>query len=91
MTELNRPDHDDFWLMAEVVQDMDAAADEGNFDRIIRPVVDMESLAYVAEQRAMRVVGPLASQEVYVKLQAAWLDAFIAGALYQKRKMERGK
>lgn len=85
----NRPEHADFWLMAEVVQDLDSAADDGtNFERLVAPIVDPASLAYMASQRGLRAYTML-SGGGQVRLSAAWLDGFIAGAMYQKRKADQ--
>lgn len=86
MTEFpNRPTHDDFWLLCEIVQDYDSAADDGaTVEQLVNPVVDLESLLYTAEQRALRASKAL--RDPFLALQAMWLDAFIVGALYQKRK-----
>lgn len=91
MTFPNRPNHPDFWLMAEIVQDMDAAAeDKVGLQRIIGDI-DLQSLAYVAEQRAMRAAmwaksDPLASADPIAQLGGMWIDAFKAGVEFQKRR-----
>ncbi len=90
---MKRPDHDDFWLMAEVVQDLDAAADDGvAMERIIGKI-DIESLAYVASQRISRMPGwgtpePLRVQQA-AALGGAWVDGFMAGINFNKRRTER--
>lgn len=87
----NRPDHDDFRLMAEVVRGLDSAADDGtSFDQLITPLIDPESLAYMASQRGLRAYTML-SVGGQVHLSAAWLDGFVAGALYQKTKTKRSE
>jgi hypothetical protein len=91
---MKRPDHDDFWLMAEVVQDLDAAADDGvAMERIIGKI-DIESLAYIASQRISRlpdIWGTPASQQVQqaAALGGAWVDGFMAGINFNKRRTER--
>jgi hypothetical protein len=81
----NRPDHPDFWLMAECVQDVDAAADDGiAMERIIGKV-DMNSLAYMASQRALRL-GRGVDPRVTAAIGAGWLDGFMAGVNFQKRR-----
>lgn len=89
----NRPDTADFWLLAEVVQDFDSAADDGTpIDRLIAPIVDMDSLVYMAQQRALRAQmadNPLIAQSklpLEVKLAGLWMEGFAAGAQFQKRK-----
>lgn len=79
----DRPDHADFWALAAVLQDFDSAADDGtSFARLASPVIDPESLVYMASQRAMRA----AELTDGVQLKAAWMDGFMAGALFQKRR-----
>ncbi len=91
---MKRPDHDDFWLMAEVVQDLDAAADDGvAMERIIGKI-DIDSLAYVASQRISRlpnIWGTPASQQAQqaAALGGAWVDGFMAGINFNKRRTER--
>jgi hypothetical protein len=81
----NRPDHPDFWLMAECVQDVDAAADDGiAMERIIGKV-DMRSLAYMASQRALRIKIPPGGLTV-AAAGAGWIDGFMAGVNFQKRR-----
>lgn len=94
----NRPDHPDFWIMAEAVQDFDSAADDGTaMPRIVESMVDLDSLLYMAEQRALRaakMVNPFMARTPdteRIKLQSMWIDAFMAGALYQKYKSERAE
>jgi hypothetical protein len=85
---MNRPDHDDFWLMAEVLQDLDAAADDSvDMDRIIGNI-DMESLAYVAHQRALRVQGSWPTITL-ATIGGTWVDGFIAGRNFQKRQAKK--
>lgn len=84
-----RPDHADFWLMAEVVQDLDTASDDGtSFARLVGPLVDPQSIAYMAQQRGLRAYTMLKGGGE-TRMAATWLDGFIAGMLYQKRKTER--
>lgn len=86
MTDPNfpdRPDHPDFWLMAEVVQDLDNAADDGlSADRIVADL-DMTSVAYMAEQRALR------AQAGGMVPAALWFDAFVMGVMFQRRKSSK--
>ncbi len=79
-----RPDHDDFWKLAEIVLGMDALMEkpDGFEDAVRAASVDMRSLAYLAMQRAARGM-----QAALVPQGAAcWLDGFIAGIRYQQRK-----
>lgn len=85
--EPNRPNHDDFWLMSAIVQDIDAASEDVGFERTIGNV-DPESLCYVAEQRALRVrlAQQIRSQGEVEALAAAWIDGFVAGREFNRRK-----
>lgn len=84
---MQRPDHDDFWLMAEVVQDLDSAADDGTAMERIIGQIDLESLAYVASQRILRIPGATAAQAA--TLGAQWIDGFMTGVNFNKRRTER--
>ena len=77
---MERPDHDDFWLMAEVVQDLDDAATDVGIERTIP--VDIESLSYMAIQRGLRVTDKTTIEPFAV----AWIDGFTAGLNFQKRR-----
>lgn len=84
----DRPDHPDFWLMAEVVQDLDAAAEDGVPIETIVANLDLPSLAYMASQRGLRAYN-LPLDGWTTKLSAAWFEAFVMGVMYQRRKDQR--
>ena len=88
----NRPDTPDFWRLAEQASERDRRADIGGQDAWEAEVdkwVDNKSLAYVAMQRAMRVLGIQDAFQLAVKksevakLSAIYYDGFIAGAEFQ--------
>lgn len=81
----NRPSHPDFWLMAEVAQDLDAAAENHVPIESIVGDLDLPSLAYMAEQRALRAQKylPGTPRDHHAPL---WFEAFIMGTMYQRRK-----
>lgn len=81
----NRPEHDDFWTLCMIVQDLDSAADDAGFDRLVGPIIDIPSLLYMTEQRALRAVVNSSTEE-FIRIQATWLDGFILGAMFQKRR-----
>lgn len=84
----DRPDHPDFWLMAEVVQDLDAAADDGlPFERIVSDL-DMASVSYMATQRVLRAQTLLKGSARHAMLPL-WFEAFVMGVMYQRRKDQR--
>jgi hypothetical protein len=85
-----RPDHPDFWLIVQAVLDTDAAADSRQaFNDIIGRYADPDSVAYMASQRALRLMragqpaGVMARQ---AQLGAGWIDGFLAGAAFQRAK-----
>lgn len=78
----DRPDSADFWLMAEVIQDLDSAADDGlPADRIVADL-DLSAVAYIAKQRALRAQNMLKGHQV----APTWFDAFVVGVMFQRRK-----
>ena len=74
-----RPEHDDFWLMAEVLQDLNNAGDDGVPVAKIVSDIDLDSLVYMAEQRALRVEQMLAAMDSPMDPQvvytSVWMEA----------------
>lgn len=88
----DRPDHPDFWLISQALIDQDAQADAGQpFTDVVERIVDRDSLIYAAEQRGLRFQAGRSKPSVAerVAMQAAWVDAFLAGARYQALKERR--
>ena len=85
-----RPEHDDFWLMAEVLQDLNNAGDDGVPVAKIVSDIDLDSLVYMAEQRALRVEQMLAAMDSPMDPQvvytSVWMEAFKSGVEFQKRR-----
>jgi hypothetical protein len=83
-----QPSHPDFWLMAEVVQDLDAAAEDRVPIETIVKDLDKTSVAYVALQRALRAqtMLPGGPRDAMAPL---WFEGFIMGVMYQRRKDQR--
>jgi hypothetical protein len=87
----NRPVHPDFWRISEVVLANDAPIEEASTDTEreqawrVRTglVVDRDSVTYMAIQRSLRVdrEAPLAVRGKYATL---WIDAFVAGAQFER-------
>lgn len=100
-----RPDHPDFWLLAQIIQDADAVADNATqpFEDQTGAVVDPESLRYMAMQRAMRGemfieslrwVRNLTKQQrdmLTLWVASTWMDGFYMGTRYQLRKQAAGE
>lgn len=97
----NRPDHPDLWKLSQILlaQDGDIvpggdqdANEEAYARRIADAGIDGEVLAYVATQRAFRMVGikhgtDLLNHEKFLQVQmiaSAWIDAFVAASAYAK-------
>jgi hypothetical protein len=90
----NRPNHPDFWLMSQAIVDTDAQSETGQAaPDIMGRLVDVESLTYVAEQRALRAAPRLETGGLVFRnpqnmsiLAGLWIDAFVAGARFQHLK-----
>ncbi len=97
----NRPDHPDFWKLSEVLLKLDSGLDPSNpneeekeaqFQARLKEIgVDVDSLVYTAYQRAIRALGVNTQQDLVIKapqvmmLTSIWLDAFAAGAFYERQ------
>jgi hypothetical protein len=89
-----RPNHPDLWRISQVLLHNDAAVDEAAPDdkddvwkSITGTLVDVPTVLFMAEQRVRRAFGPMTSLDeipVRARLTALVVDAFIAGAGYQK-------
>jgi hypothetical protein len=84
----NRPDHPDFWKLCDVLLQQDGSLEDGgDFEVILSEVVDPESLAYVAMQRAQRLVMngsiPMTAIPTYA---AIFLDGFTTGVRFERKR-----
>jgi hypothetical protein len=94
-----RPAHPDFWRISEVVLSNDAPMEEARDNEEknrawmarTTDVVDVESVTYMAGQRANMVAdqagaGLSARQRfsMVTALATVWIDAFVAGAMFQR-------
>ena len=92
----NRPDHLDFDILSALVVTMDDDADEvgSNFDMsdYVSHYIDSESLAYLALQRAMRILGVTTVKQVednmngLARLASVYHEGFIMGCRFQQTK-----
>lgn len=83
-----RPTHPDFWRISEVTLQQDGEAVEGDLsmEEIVKDTVDLQSLAYFAMQRARMSCQKMGLPESLAQaLASVWMDAFMAGAKFQKR------
>jgi hypothetical protein len=86
MTSFRRPEHPDFWLLSQVLIDQDAQAESGQRAlEIIGRYLDPPSVAYMANQRALRVMSGRPAAGI-VQVSAAWIDGFLAGMAAQHLK-----
>jgi len=80
-----RPDHPDFWKLSEVVLSLDAPADEVGasalLDACTKVPIDLDTVMYMATQRASRVYGASLAGLV----AGLWIDGFMAGERYSRR------
>jgi hypothetical protein len=84
----SRPEHPDFWMLSEVVIKIDAMTDQHQgFSDIVGRMIDLDSVSYMAEQRALRAMGPNATAATRALIGATWIDGFMAGVNFQNRKL----
>lgn len=82
-----RPDHPDFWVLVDVVLQHDGKTENPAFDMAthLATVLDPDSVRYMAEQRVRRFVDH-SNAPVEVQVAAAWLDAFMIGVEFARRR-----
>lgn len=91
-----RPEHPDFWLISQAVIDLDAQADNGQpVMDIVARMLDPDSAAYAAFQRALRFSRAVRSgtsppQEL-ARLGGLWLDGLVTGMIVQHLKTKGGQ
>jgi hypothetical protein len=99
-----RPEHPDFWKLSDVCLKLDSGLDPSNPNedekqaqweaRIKEIGVDIDSLVYTATQRSFRVLNITNREQLIEKvgvatmLTSVWLDAFAAGAFYERQHGE---
>jgi hypothetical protein len=96
-----RPNHPDFWRLSEIilkydgrVQDAVRQGEKGEdvVSACIEEVVDGESLAYMALQRAFRIMGVSTTEDVQTNaaalsmLATMYTEAFVMGSAYEQSK-----
>lgn len=91
---MRRPDHPDFWRLAELVSQLDEQSEKGErqFGEVVAEVVDPPSLGYVALQRAMRILGITTQGQLNrqiaqaTQLAAAYHEAFVVGCRFEVKR-----
>jgi hypothetical protein len=90
----DRPQHEDFWKMSEIIRRTDALADQTEdvniLDLLTMAGIDVDSVQYMARQRVARAISriPPPADEVERRAEdyAAWMDGFLLG--YQLAKKD---
>lgn len=89
----DRPDHPDFRMLAEVIQDIDLQADAGvDISQLLD--VDLHSLMYIADQRLLRVSGTTnwyqtMSPKLHTAMIGLYWDAVSLGIAFERRRHGR--
>lgn len=90
-----QPEHPDFWRLSSEVLRLDGEAQEGkSIEQIAEDMgIDIESLGYMATQRALRLgsmlgLDPRKDQRVVSMLGGMWLDGFAIGINFERGKKE---
>lgn len=84
-----RPRHADFGKLSLLQQALDNTAENVPLDDTVAPIIDLDVLTYMAEQRTARLVGAIQSGEVMsgrLAFLTLYLDAFILGAMWGTAK-----
>lgn len=92
-----RPETEEFWWLSEILLESDGRCDEGEegeFLKIIEEIIPIDTITYVAKQRALRVIlrdAPplpealliaLVDPETLAALSAMFIDGFNVGHRY---------
>lgn len=85
----NRPQHEDFWRLSEIILQLDAEAQATgviDISDVVQKLVgaDLDSIHYMAVQRALFIRG--AAGLGTEQMAAGWIDGFLAGVLFQQRR-----
>lgn len=88
---MNRPDTEAFWKLSQILIATDEQAErEQSVETIVKGIIDVDTLVYVAQQRAFRSLN-IETEEQYrrhikeVALKTAtWMDGFVTGYKYAK-------
>jgi len=93
---VNKPQHKDRVILSKIVSENDNLSETTEVDALLSEHLDSDSAAYVAIQRALRMLiqQGRATQESKISeiafdvgpLGAMWMDGLLAGIKYQKGK-----
>lgn len=90
----NRPDTKEFWRLSELVLKYDGRMDDATdkevvFRSSVNEFIELETLSYVAMQRAMRAVGATTKAQVAANMPAIatcasmYIDGFVHGCAFK--------
>ncbi len=85
----DRPQHEDYYLLSEVIQDNDEQADQASSDVFKIAGIDKESAIYAMRQRVRMLAdkrGIPVTVDIAVIGLAMWLDGFAAGVAFNQRR-----
>jgi hypothetical protein len=87
----DRPDHQDFRVLSRIIQQMDYDGEHNEDQNVVESLipsgVDVESVIYMAKQRARRGEELFTKEaSFYSKAVIMWLDAFTAGVKFGRER-----
>jgi hypothetical protein len=80
----DRPQHEDWYLLSEVIQENDAKAEQASADVFGIAGVDQASAIYAIKQRYLRMTA--VDRDPAVVGMGLWLDGFAAGVAFNQRR-----
>jgi hypothetical protein len=79
----DRPQHPDFWTLSRIINELDDLAETKGWLVATSTVpVDIESMVYMARQRAAMALDLLKGSDDTERMGLLWMDAFILGVRY---------
>jgi hypothetical protein len=93
---MDRPDHPDFRLLSEIAIGNDNRSLQPDFDyrTYLAMIIDPDSITYMAAGRAklmLSALGPLMSSKELARASSMYLDGFMQGVEFARRKAEEGE
>lgn len=89
----DRPQTPDFWRLSEILHRVDATATEPTrpghpLEVVIGDIADFDSAIHLSNHRVRRLCdqtfGPDTAAIIIASVQAAWLDGFAVGAMFER-------
>lgn len=85
---MQRPTHPDFEAICKMVCDLDdEATNQDTFEGIVESEIDAHTLAYLADQRALRamMVAMAVGTDPMTGVGSTWIDGFFVGLKWARR------